>query len=121
MTWEELVALGKTLSETSEEPSYGTPGLKVRGKLLARLRPEDDSVVFLDVGFDEREMLIEADPATFYFTAHYKDYPTILARLGALDAPTAMRLLERRWRTAAPKRLVAAYDQQRADSPNPRP
>ena len=113
MTWDDLVALAKTLPEVSEGSSYGTPGLKVRGKFLTRLRPEDDSVVLLEVGFDEREMLIEAEPTTFHFTPHYKDHPAILARITALDERTAMQFLERRWRAVAPKRVVAAYDAQK--------
>jgi hypothetical protein len=110
MTWEDVVRLVKTLPEVEEGTSYGTPGLKVRGKFLTRLRPEDDSLVFLEVGFDERDLLIEADPETFHYTAHYKDYPAILARLSRLDDETALHFLERRWRAVAPKRVVATYD-----------
>ncbi len=110
MTWAEFVALAMTLPEVSQGASYGTPGLKVRGKFLTRLRPEDDSVVFLGVDFNEREMLIERDPDIFHFTAHYKDHPAILARLAPLDAATAMMFLERRWRSVAPKKVVAAFD-----------
>ena len=36
----------------------------------------------MDVSFDEREMLMEAEPETFHITAHYKDYPSVLARHG---------------------------------------
>jgi hypothetical protein len=110
MTWDDVVAIAKTFPGVEEGLSYGTPGLKVRGKFLTRLRLEDDSVVFTEVGFDERELLLEADPQTFHLTPHYEPYPAVLGRLSHLDAATVRRLLERRWRIAAPKTLVKAFD-----------
>jgi hypothetical protein len=110
MTWEDAIAIGTRLPGVEVSTSYGTPALKVKGKLLARLRPEDDSLVLLDVGFDERELLIEMEPETFHFTDHYKDYPAVLARLGPLTPERLMVHLERRWRHVAPKALVKAYD-----------
>jgi hypothetical protein len=110
MTWDEVRAIAQSFPEVEESTSYGTPALKVKGKLLTRLRPEDDSLVLVDVGFDEREMLIAAEPATFHTTPHYKDYPSVLARLGSLRADALRHFLERRWRAAAPKRVVRAYD-----------
>jgi hypothetical protein len=82
----------------------------VRGKFLTRLRLEDDSLVFMEVGFDERELLLEADPQTFHLTPHYAPYPTVLARLLHLDEATVRRFLERRWRKVAPKGLVKDFD-----------
>jgi hypothetical protein len=110
MTWDEVVAIAKALPGVEEGLSYGTPGLKVRGKFLTRLRLEDDSLVFMEVGLDERELLLEADPQTFHLTAHYEPYPIILARLSHLDEATVRRFLERRWREVAPKRLIKDLD-----------
>ena len=110
MTWEDVVALARALPEVEVSTSYGTPALKVRGKLLARLRPEDDSLVLSDVPVEEREMLIETDPATFHATPHYDGYAIVLARLGPLEAGRLRPFLVRRWRAVAPKRLIAEYD-----------
>ena len=79
-------------------------------KFFTRLRSEDDSLVLLEVPIDEREMLIEAEPQTFHFTAHYKDYPCVLARLESLHPGSLGAFLERRWRKIAPKTLVRAFD-----------
>ena len=114
MTWDEVVAIGLALPEVEVSTSYGTPALKVRGKFLTRLRAEDDSLVLLEVGFDEREFLLEAEPETFHITPHYKDYPSVLARLKSIDAGTVARLLERRWRVVAPKRVAMAWDADQA-------
>jgi len=110
MTWEELGAIALEFPGVEAGTSYGTPGFKVKGKFLTRLRPEDDSVVLVDVGFDEREMLIAAEPQTFHITPHYQNYPSVLARLATVDPGTVRNLLERRWRNIAPKTLIKAYD-----------
>ncbi len=114
MTWDAVIAIGLKLPEVEVSTSYGTPALKVRGKLLTRLRPEDESLVLLEVGFDEREVLMEAEPQTFHTTPHYRDYPSVLARLESVDPATVAQMLERRWRAAAPKRLVKARDERRS-------
>jgi hypothetical protein len=110
MTWDEVIAIAKTLPEVEEGTSYGTPSLKVNGKFLARYRAEDESVVLVDVTFDEREILIEAEPETFHLTPHYQNYPSVLARIATLDPGTLRNFLERRWRNVAPKKLVKAWD-----------
>ncbi|WP_375462025.1 MmcQ/YjbR family DNA-binding protein [uncultured Enterovirga sp.] len=110
MTWDDVVALARTLPEVEVSTSYGTPALKVRGKLLTRLRPEDDSLVLPDVPLEEREMLIAADPVVFHVTPHYDGYAIVLARLSALKAATLTPFLERRWRAVGPKQLVAGFD-----------
>jgi hypothetical protein len=71
-------------------------------------------VVLTDVPIDEREMLMEAEPATFHITPHYKDYPSVLARLEGLHPGSLRSFLERRWRKIAPKKLVKAWDAERA-------
>ena len=110
MIWDEVVAIGLQLPEVEVSTSYGTPALKVHGKFLTRLRSEDDSLVLLEVGFDERELLIEAEPETFHLTAHDQGYPSVLARLSHVDPATVAQMLERRWRAVAPKRVAKAWD-----------
>lgn len=97
-----------------EGTSYGRPSFKVNGKFLTRLRAEDESVVLLDISFDEREMLIEAEPETFHFTPHYKDYPSVLARIATLHPGSFRAFLERRFRKIAKKSVVKAWEAERA-------
>lgn len=108
MTWDDVLATGLTLPGMEVSTSYGTPALKVRGKLVARLRGEDDSLVLLGIPPDERAMLLEAAPEIFHTTPHYRDYPAVLARLGPLDAERLRPFLVRRWAEVAPRRLVTA-------------
>jgi len=93
-----------------EGTSYGHPAFVVNKKFFTRLRREDQSLVLLDVSFDEREMLIEAEPETFHFTHHYKDYPAVLARMANLHPGSFRKFLDRRWRKIAPKKLVKERD-----------
>ena len=65
MTWDDVLVLGLRLPGMEASTSYGTPALKVRGRLVTRLRTEDDSLVLHSVPPDERDMLMEMDPRVF--------------------------------------------------------
>jgi hypothetical protein len=112
VTGEEMRAICLSFPGVEEGTSYGRPAFLVNKKFFTRLRSEDASVVLMEVGFDEREMLIEAEPETFHFTAHYKDYPAVLARIATLHPGSFRNFLERRWRKIAPKALVRAREAQ---------
>jgi hypothetical protein len=113
MTWDEVRALAHALPGVVDATSYGTPALKVGGKLLVRLREDGETVVLQDTGFDEREALVESRPDVFHFTDHYRDYPCVLARLAAAEADDLRGLIERSWRTRAPRRVLAAWERDR--------
>ncbi|MBL8772472.1 MAG: MmcQ/YjbR family DNA-binding protein [Phenylobacterium sp.] len=110
MTRDEMRDIALSFPGAEEGVSYGRPAFKVNGKFLTRLRAEDDSVVLVDVPFDEREMLMEAEPLTFHITPHYKDYPSVLARLESLHAGSFRNFLERRFRKIAKKSVVKAWE-----------
>jgi hypothetical protein len=110
MTWDDVLAIGLRLPGMERSTSYGTPALKVRGKLVTRLRFEDDSLVLPSVPPDEREMLISLDPQVFHVTHHYHGYPMVLARLAPLKPDRLRPFLVRRWREVAAKRMIAAFD-----------
>lgn len=111
MTWEEVRAIALAFPAVEEGLSYGTPAFKAAGKFLTRLRPEDQSLVLMEVGFDEREMLMEAEPETFHITRHYKDYACVLARMASVDPGSLRNFLERRWRKVTPKKIQKAWDE----------
>ena len=109
MTFDTVRQLARALPGVEEGVSYGTPALRVRGKLIARLREDGESLV-VKIDFEEREVLMEADQQTFYITEHYRNYPAMLVRLSNVDVAALRELLEDAWRRAAPKRMVADYD-----------
>lgn len=110
MTREEVHAIVMSFPEVEFGTSYGQPAYKAFGKFFTRVRDDNESAVLGGVGFDEREMLIEAEPQTFHITDHYKDYPYVLARIASLDAGSFREMLKRRWRALAPKKFLKAYD-----------
>ena len=81
MTFDDVRKFALVWPEVEDATSYGTPALKIRKKLLARLKEDGDSLVMPGVPPEERDILVERDPQVFYFTDHYKDYPIVLARL----------------------------------------
>ena len=117
MTPEEMRNIILAFPGAEEGVSYGQPSFKVNNKFFTRLRREDQSVVLLEIGYDEREMLMEAEPATFHITPHYKDYPSVLARIATLHPGSLHNFLARRWRKIAPKKVVKAFDLGDPDRP----
>ncbi|WP_293676242.1 MmcQ/YjbR family DNA-binding protein [uncultured Phenylobacterium sp.] len=113
MTQDEMRDIVLSFPGAEEGVSYGRPSFKVNGKFFTRLRHEDDSVVLFDVPHDEREMLMEAEPETFHFTAHYKDYPSVLARIATLHPGSFRAFLERRFRKVAKKSAIKAWEVER--------
>jgi hypothetical protein len=111
VTFDDVRKFALLWPEVEDGTSYGTPALKVRKKLLARLREDNDSFVMFGVPFDEREMLIESQPKLFYFTDHYRDYPIVLVRLSKAKRAIVEPLLRRHWRSLASKKAVKAYDE----------
>jgi hypothetical protein len=115
MTWDDVLRLARDLPEVEEETSYGTPALKVRGKLLARLRDEGETLV-VRVDFEERLALTHSMPETYFVTPHYEDYPFVLVRLAEADPGEVGELLVEAWLDRAPKRVAADFERRRADA-----
>jgi hypothetical protein len=87
--------------------SYGTRALRVKGKFLARLKEDGETVAFR-IGFDERDLLMQTRPDVFYITDHYLGYPAVLMRMSAATAKEAADIVAMAWRMVAPKRLQNA-------------
>ena len=109
-TWADVVTIGTGFPGVEESTSYGTPALKVRGKMMCRLRTDPDALVVrvLDVG--DREALLRGDPDVYFTTPHYDGYPYVLVRLESVEMDQLVELIEDAWRIRAPKRLVAEFD-----------
>jgi hypothetical protein len=110
-TWDDVVAIGTALPEVEVGTTYGTPALKVRGKLMCRMREDPETALVLRVSdMGEREALLQGQPDAFFTIPHYDEHSYVLVRLAAVDRDELAELLEEAWRLRAPKRLVAAHD-----------
>lgn len=98
------------LPGTEESTSYGTPSVKVKGKILSRLRTEAEGGLALVCDFVDREILLQAEPDVFYLTDHYHNYPMVLIRLERIRHEALIDLVQRAWRMRAPPRMVREFD-----------
>ncbi len=97
--------IARELPGVEDSTSYGTPALKVRGTLLARLK-EDGETLVLKTTFTDRDLLLGGAPDIFYLTDHYLKCPWILVRLSQIDESFLRELIAEAWRLSAPARLV---------------
>ena len=100
-----------------EKSSYGKPSIFVAKKFFTRLRAEDDSIVWIVDSIDERDHLIEMDPKTYFITEHYRNYPSVLVRVARIDLAMLKKMLERRWRAIAPKKLIKQIEDGMSPAP----
>jgi hypothetical protein len=108
-TYDTVVRVARQFPGIEESTSYGTPALKVRGTLLARLW-EDGETLVLRTTFVDRDLLLQTHPKIYFLTDHYKDYQWVLVRLAHIRPPELRDRLEEAWRRIAPKRMIAAFD-----------
>jgi len=94
------------LPGTAESTSYGTPSVTVTGRILSRWRTEAEGGLAIRCGFLDRQILLQADPETFFLTDHYRDYPMVLVRLERIGVRALTDLTRRAWRMVAPQKLL---------------
>src|SRR5690242_13986445 len=95
--WETVLEMARRLPEMEEGTCYGTPALRVKGRFVARLK-EDGETLVVKVNIFERPFLIEADPEVYFITDHYRDYPSVLVRLPRVQPAQLAERLEESWR-----------------------
>lgn len=110
MTYDDVQRIALAWPGVEASTSYGTPALKVKGKLLARLKEDGDSLVLRGIDSDERQWLIDDQPEVFYITDHYRGWPMVLARLSKAERAVIERMLLRSWKQIAPRKLVQSFE-----------
>ena len=105
VTWEDVVAYAVTLPEVAESTSYGTPSLKVAGKLMARLRSEADGGLAVKCSAADKAALVAGDDPEFYTTPHFDGYNYIAVNLELVQPDELFELIADAWHIAAPATL----------------
>ena len=100
--------IGLALPGVEEATIYGSPALKVRGKLLACIainKAAEPNSLVVRVDCDQRAELLETDPQTYYLKDHYLNYPSVLVRLSKIqpDALKDLLLMACRYVTSQPE------------------
>ena len=88
--------IGLALPGVGESTAYGSPALKIRGKLLACVpthRSAEPGSLAVRVGFDDRAELLAAAPDVYYVTDHYLNYSAVLVRLSRVTPDVLRDLL----------------------------
>ena len=84
LTFDVVREIGLTLPNAEETTAYGTPVLKVNGRIFTGIPINKDaepgSVMFI-VDFAARDAMIEEQPEIYYTAPHYENYACVLVRL----------------------------------------
>ena len=70
---------------------------------LATHQSAEPDTLVVRVDFDERELLLEDAPATYYVTDFYRKYPLVLVRLSQVNREMLTDLLSVSWRLTSAK------------------
>ncbi len=108
-TEEDVRRIALSLPSTSEKPSYGTPGFRVKDKLFARIRDGGELGVYCE-SEDEKFAMVAAEPAKFFTTSHFDGYAMVLVNLDAVDPEELTELLTEAWLLRAPVKLRAEFE-----------
>src|SRR5438477_3632320 len=88
--------IGLALPGVEESTVYGSPALKVHGKLMAAIpvnRSAEPGSLAVMVDLDDRAELLAADPDAYYVTDHYIGSNAVLVRLSRINQDVLRDLL----------------------------
>lgn len=101
-SWEEVVAFACALPGVTMSPYYGVPCPKVNGKAFVSPGREAGSF-HVAAPHEEKAVLLETDPDTFWQTPHYHNRPGLLVRFGSADPERVQAVIRRAWWDRATK------------------
>jgi hypothetical protein len=111
LTFESVRKIGLALPDVEEGTMYGSPALKVRGRLLTCVavnKSAEAESLAVSIDLDQRSGLLEEAPETYYVTDHYVGYPIVLVKLSRIRTDELRDLLGSAWRfVTAQKRRTA--------------
>jgi len=99
--------LAQTLQGVEESTSYGSPSLKVHGRMFACMaihRSVEPNTLVVRLDVDQRDGLLADDPDTYYLTEHYVNHPCVLVRLSRIHPDALRDLLLTGWRFESAKK-----------------
>jgi hypothetical protein len=119
ITFETVRKVGLALPNVEDGTMYGSPALKVRGRLLACLAihksAEPDSLA-VRTDFDQRAALLAEQPDTYYVTDHYVNHPVVLVRLSRIRTDqlqdllkSGLRFIDAHQKRKSPRRRTADH------------
>jgi hypothetical protein len=99
----------------AEASSSGRIAFSVRGKGFAwEARERDGGGLAVRCDREEKELILESNPDACFTSPHYTGFPAVQIRVEAIGRDELWGRLEDAWLIQAPKRLAAAYVEERA-------
>ncbi|MCC5993354.1 MAG: hypothetical protein JJT99_12625 [Rhodobacteraceae bacterium] len=86
----------------------GRPALLHRGRSIIGSKDGENLVVLCPP--EIKEMLMDAEPARYFLTDHYKGYPAVLIRPNRIDKAHLRLRIEAAWRMHATMRQLSEFD-----------
>jgi hypothetical protein len=105
-SYERYLKIALALPGAEASTSYGTPSVKIRGKILSRWRTEAEGALAIRCDFLDRQILLQTQPDVFFLTDHYVNYPMVLVRIEKTSRNVLIDVVERAWRLVAPAKLI---------------
>ena len=105
--WGKVGKIVLSLPGVHERPAYGTPAFYVGKKIFTRLKEDGETLVVYN---NNRDEWIASNLDTFFFTAHYKDYPLLLIDLKAVSNHDLQELLVTSWKIRVSKKLLKDFE-----------
>lgn len=106
--WAEVVAFACALPDVEMASHYGSLCPKVNGKAFVSPGREAGSFHVM-ASQEEKAVLLETDPDTFWQTPHYEGWPGLLVRYGSADTERVRNVIRRAWWDRAKKAQRAAF------------
>lgn len=92
--WHDVLRFACALPDVEMAPFYGTPCPKVNGKAFVSPGREAGSFHAM-CSHEEKEILLESDPDSFWQTPHYEGWPGLLVRFGSVDPDRIANIIRR--------------------------
>ena len=106
--WDAVRAFALTLPDTYVESFYGRPAPKVNKNAFVSKGGKPGSL-HVRSPHDEKAVLIDTEPATFWQTPHCANWPGPLVRYGSADPERIALVIRRAWWDLASARKRTAY------------
>ena len=94
--WAEVADFALSLPGTERSTSYGKPAVKVRDKAFLFPGREAGSFAVMSP-LDEKELLMETEPDTFWETPHYSGYPAVQIHFTSPSRDRIEMVIQRAW------------------------
>ncbi len=107
--WDTVRELALALPE-AEESGGDRVAFQVRGKSFAwAARERDGGGLGIRVERDEKQLILDSNPAVYFSSPHYDGYPGVQIRLEQIDRDELQERLEDSWLIQAPRHLAKDF------------